>query len=292
MECPGIDSIWPLLQILDLASNQFTGEIIARFILKWRLMMTGTKELQRAPNLLEYSSHVTNVSMSYDDAVILTFKNNDFEVRKVLKIFTTIDLSNNAFHGEIPRELGNLNALIFLNLSHNSLSGNIPSSFGNLTQLESLDLSSNALSGHIPPELANLNFLEWLNLSFNRLVGPIPTSTQLQSFDPSSYKGNPGLYGPPLTGAHANVPASKPSTSADGSQWSSKREVEWMLQGAEVGFPVGLTIFVGPLLYIKRWRRWYCRHLGRLIMKVMGREDQSRGRRRGRRQVQQQRHRA
>ena len=26
----------------------------------------------------------------------------------------------------------------------------------------------------------------------------------------------------------------------------------------------------------QRWRWWYCRHLGRLVMKVMGREDQSR----------------
>jgi len=79
-------------------------------------MMTVTKQLQRTPHPLEYSSKVINISIYYHDAVILNFKNNDFEVQKHLKIFTTVDLSNNAFQGEIPRELGNLNALIVLNL--------------------------------------------------------------------------------------------------------------------------------------------------------------------------------
>jgi len=68
-----------------------------------------------------------------------------------------------------------------------------------------------------------------------------------------------------------------PLTSPDEPQWTSESEVEWTLQGAEVGFPVGPTIFVGPLLYIKRWSQWYCRHLGRLVMTVMGREDKASG---------------
>jgi len=37
-----------------------------------------------------------------------------------------------------------------------------------------------------------------MNLSFNNLEGKIPLSTQLQSFDPSSYVGNNGLCGPPI----------------------------------------------------------------------------------------------
>ncbi|KAG5054277.1 hypothetical protein JHK85_006787 [Glycine max] len=89
--------------------------------------------------------------------------------------------------------------LYILNLSNNALSGEIPSSIGNLRQLESLDLSQNALSGGIPMQIASLSFLSYLNLSFNHLVGKIPTGTQLQSFSASSFEGNDGLYGPPLT---------------------------------------------------------------------------------------------
>lgn len=211
-------------------------------------------------------------------------------LQKILKIFSSIDLSNNAFHGEIPRDLGNLNSLIVLNVSHNSLTGIIPSSFGNLTQLESLDLSCNALSGNIPQEFAKLTFLGFLNLSHNKLEGQIPTSTQLQSFDSSSYEGNQGLYGPPLTPSSRSGQGSgvAPPMPSDGSRWSSKSEVEWMLRGAEVGLPVGLTIFIGPILYIKRWRQWYCYHLGRLVKKIMRRDYQAtRGGRRIRRQRQQ-----
>jgi len=165
-------------------------------------------------------------------------------------------LSKNAFHGEIPIELGNLNALIVLNLSHNSLLGRIPLSFRNLRQLESFDLSCNNMNGNIPQELANLNFLGYLNLSFNKLAGPIPTGTQLQSFNPSSYEGNLGLYGPPLTPSFRSkdAPGLPPPTCLEQSAWSGDNVVEWMLRGAEIGFPIGFAIFIGPLLYIRRWR--------------------------------------
>uniref|UniRef100_A0A803KVT4 Uncharacterized protein n=1 Tax=Chenopodium quinoa TaxID=63459 RepID=A0A803KVT4_CHEQI len=195
-------------------------------------------------------------------------------------VFSIIDFSNNFFHGELPKELGNLNGLIVLNLSHNSFSGKIPLSFGNLSQIQSLDLSCNALSDKIPPQLANLNFLEYLNLSFNKLSGRIPTSTQLQSFNASSYQGNQGLYGPPLTPI-PRIQVNSDSSSQD-SDWISKSTFEWMLMGAEVGFPVGITVILGPLLYIKRYREWYCNFLHILVMKILRKEGHARRRRRAR----------
>ena len=84
--------------------------------------------------------------------------------------------------------------LYILNLSHNAFTGQIPPSFGNLQLLESLDLSWNNLSGLIPTQIANLHFISFLKLSFNHLVGRIPTSTQLQSLLESSFIGNEGLW--------------------------------------------------------------------------------------------------
>uniref|UniRef100_A0A803LMH5 Uncharacterized protein n=1 Tax=Chenopodium quinoa TaxID=63459 RepID=A0A803LMH5_CHEQI len=244
--CPQSHSIWPLLQIMDVASNHFVGELKSQILFKWRLMMAGLTKEKSKSRFLQCSGSTGDY---YQNSVSVNFK--------------------------------------VLNLSYNSFLGHIPSSFGNLSQIESLDLSCNNLSGKIPSQLASLNFLGYLNLSFNRLLGKIPTGTQLQSFNASSYEGNQGLYGPPLT---TRNPIMTPPTSSERSNWSSKNEQEWMLRGAEVGFSVGITIFVGPILYIKRYREWYCKHLHRLVMKILRREDDSTRERRRRRNQQRQRH--
>ncbi|XP_021752779.1 receptor-like protein 12 isoform X2 [Chenopodium quinoa] len=284
--CPQSHSIWPLLQIMDVSSNHFIGELKAQSLFNWPLMMAGVTKEQSEPSFIQTS--FSGGAKYYQNSISLNFKGNSYQLQYILTIFTSIDFSNNAFHGELPEELGNLNALVVLNLSYNSFSGHIPSSLGNLSQIESLDLSWNNLSGKIPAQLANLNFLEYLDLSFNKLSGKIPTGPQLQTFKASSYEGNQGLYGPPLT---AKDPTVTPPTSSEGSNWSSKSEQEWMLRGAEVGFPVGITVFVGPILYIKRYREWYCKHLHILIMKILRKEDNiTRARRRRRRNQQRQRH--
>jgi hypothetical protein len=51
----------------------------------------------------------------------------------------------------------------------------------------------------IPQELTDLTFLELLNFSNNHLVGKIPQSRQFSPFDSSSFGGNAGLCGPPLS---------------------------------------------------------------------------------------------
>ena len=65
--------------------------------------------------------------------------------------------------------------------------------------MESLDLSINRLSGVIPQGMAGISFLSYLNLSY-KLSSKIPSGTQIQSFSPLSFIGNPELYGAPLTG--------------------------------------------------------------------------------------------
>ncbi|XP_060671008.1 putative receptor like protein 25 [Ziziphus jujuba] len=118
---------------------------------------------------------------------------------RIFTFFGCIDFSNNKFYGEIPRAIGDLGSLIVLNLSSNNFSGHIPSSLGNLIELESLDLSNNKLCGEIPHQLTRLTFLEYLNSSENQLVGPIPQAGQIETFSNSSFEGNWGLCGLPLS---------------------------------------------------------------------------------------------
>uniref|UniRef100_A0A0D9WRK6 Receptor kinase-like protein Xa21 n=2 Tax=Leersia perrieri TaxID=77586 RepID=A0A0D9WRK6_9ORYZ len=93
-----------------------------------------------------------------------------------LTSLTTLQLSNNSFHGSIPSELGLLSELKNLNLSMNSLEGNIPPELSSCSQLEILDLHSNSLQGEIPDSLNKCIHLQEINLSRNNLQGGIPSA--------------------------------------------------------------------------------------------------------------------
>ncbi|KAK4357804.1 hypothetical protein RND71_023414 [Anisodus tanguticus] len=195
---------WTKLQIIDLASNNFNGDLLPEYFSDLESMMPGSKF--PVPEYLQVE--VLDYGMYYQDRVTVDLKGREMEIVKILAIFTSIDFSCNNIQGDIPKVLGDLKLLYLLNLSHNALAGRIPKALGKLTQLESLDLSVNQLSGRIPDELASLTFLSFLlasltflsflNLSFNQLSGRIPRGNQFQTFSADSLEGNTGLCDFPL----------------------------------------------------------------------------------------------
>ncbi|KAF3447796.1 hypothetical protein FNV43_RR08500 [Rhamnella rubrinervis] len=258
---------WPMIQIVDIASNNFSGELPGKCLTKWHTMMTvtGYRQSQLDHTILDSSrSPLSNSrflwNISYEDAVSITHKGLEMQMRKIASNgFTYIDFSSNKFHGEIPKELGQLISLHGLNLSNNVLSGQIPSSFGNMRQLESLDLSRNHLSGKIPASLSSLIFLGFLNLSHNQLHGRIPGS-QIQLFPADRFQGNQGLYGLLVTlncPGDAAAPDISQETPKANHSISGNNEIEWNLISAEIGFIVGFGTVIGPLVFWKRWRKWY-----------------------------------
>ncbi|XP_021904807.1 probable LRR receptor-like serine/threonine-protein kinase At3g47570 isoform X3 [Carica papaya] len=92
-----------------------------------------------------------------------------------LSFLVSLNLSNNSFHGHLPKELTRLRRLKFLDLSFNHLSGEIPSDFGDLPKIQSLFLRNNSLTGTIPASLFNISTLESLSLSYNSIQGKIPS---------------------------------------------------------------------------------------------------------------------
>ncbi|XP_031277406.1 receptor-like protein EIX2 [Pistacia vera] len=162
---------------------------------------------------------------------------------------TTFDVAENWFVGNIPIWIGQEV------LGKNSLSGRIPETIGVMTSLESLDFSANQLTGEIPLVISGLTFLSHLNLSNNNLTEKIPTSTQLQSFDASSFVGN-DLCGSPLP-KNCTSAILTPANDHSGGKNGNEHEVDWFYVGMALGCVVGFWSIIGPLLVNRRWRYLY-----------------------------------
>ncbi|KAJ4725237.1 Receptor-like protein [Melia azedarach] len=267
---------FPMLRILDLSRNQFTGVFPTKYFQNFKAMM------------YEDHDHDTEYMKGYLSweyySMKLTVKGNFMEMERILTIFSTIDLSDNLFQGQIPEAVGELGSLKGLNFSHNNLTGRIPSSFGNLTALESLDLSSNRLVGQIPKQLTSLTSLSVLNLSFNQFEGPVPRGPQFNTFPNNSYIGNLELCGFPLSEECSNDDApetkfyDKDDDNDDNDDTSSWFDRKFAMMGYISGLVIGLSI--GYMVFATGRPLWFIWMIERKQFKRMGKQNRgSRGRR-------------
>jgi Leucine-rich repeat (LRR) protein len=268
--CSEPNASWPMLQIVDVASNNFNGKLPK--ISMWKAMMDNENEAQSDLNHLQFEVLRYN-QFYYQDAITVTLKGLELEFVKILTVFTSIDVSCNNLEGPIPEELGALKLLYVLNLSYNALTGQIPPALANLTQLESLDLSSNKLTGKIPVQLADsLIFLSFLNLSFNQLVGPIPMIKQFATFSEDSYAGNKGLCGFLLKVNCTHAEPTSPQAAAPNSRDRASTMVigfDWQFILTGLGFGVGAAVVVAPLMFWEKGRRWYDESIDKILLVVL-----------------------
>ncbi|XP_021803042.1 receptor-like protein 12 [Prunus avium] len=288
IECQNTNGIWLELQIIDLAHNNFRGEIQGILWKTWQEMMVTEdgiqltikgKQLRKIYNNRSspynresygssYGFEEVSLGFEYGISITVTNKGSEMNLVKILSIFTLIDFSCNNFSGPIPKEMGEFKSLHVLNLSRNAFTGEIPSSFVNMGALECLDLSQNKLSGHIPPQLGKLTFLSFLNLSNNQLVGRIPTSTQFSTFPEASFTGNKGLWGPPLTVDNKAGLSPPPTVNGRPPNSGHHHEVNWDLISVEIGFTFGFGVAIGSLVLCNRWSKWYYRAVCNILLKI------------------------
>ncbi|KAK4433806.1 putative LRR receptor-like serine/threonine-protein kinase [Sesamum alatum] len=132
------------LHSLDLGGNNFSGNLSFQF-----------------GRLLEYS-----VSMnSLDGEIPSRFFSENCNLLR-------LDLSDNFFVGQIPKEISNCKDLVSLNLYGNELSGEIPPEVGSISSLQSLLLGENSFSRDVPESLVMSN-LSLLDLSRNGFGGDV-----------------------------------------------------------------------------------------------------------------------
>ncbi|KAK3423809.1 hypothetical protein EUGRSUZ_F00574, partial [Eucalyptus grandis] len=251
------DLIFTKLRILDLSNNNFCSPLPANLIMNLE-GMKNTEDGRYGPSYM--TRYYLSFGSSYENTVTVMMKGRETKLVKILTIFTTIDLSQNLFQGDILEVFGHLRCLIGLNLSHNHLASSIPLTLGNLTNLEWLDLSSNMLIRRIPRALGDLRYLGYLNFSKNQLTGQIPQDKQLSTFLNNSFSGNPGLCGTPLSKACPSDAQSPPPSSSStldrgGHESWFKQRVVWI--GYASGIVIGISI--AYIAIQTGWPKWLAR---------------------------------
>ncbi|WVZ72391.1 hypothetical protein U9M48_020859 [Paspalum notatum var. saurae] len=239
------------LQILNLASNNFSGNLPEGWFTEVRSIMATDNDVGQA---IGYETKSQKVF--YQDSITITFKGLDIVFTKILTTMKVIDVSNNSFDGPIPKSIGKLVALHGLNMSYNNFTEQIPSQLGNLSRLESLDLSWNHLSGEIPQELTSLTSLAWLNLSYNNLTGRIPQENQFLSFSVNSFEGNPNLCGSQVSKKCDNRGSSSTTPRADHAKsnglWQDRHDAILLFTFVGCGFGVGFALAINVLQFFRK----------------------------------------
>ncbi|KAJ1386386.1 Leucine-rich repeat [Sesbania bispinosa] len=269
--CVSTKHPFPQLRIFDVSNNNFSGPLPASCIMNFQGMVN-VNYTQSGPQYMGNSSY-------YDDSVVVIMKGQFMELERILTTFTTIDLSNNMFEGEIPKVIGKLNSLKGLNLSHNGITGSIPQSLSDLRNLEWLDLSWNQLTGEIPMALTNLNFLSVLNLSQNQLEGIIPKGRQFDTFGNDSYEGNPMLCGLPLSKS-CNKDEGQPPHST----FHHEEESGFGWKSVAVGYACGAVfgMLMGCNVFLTGKPQWLARLVERLFnIRLKRTSNRARANRRG-----------
>ncbi|KAJ1260560.1 hypothetical protein BS78_10G242000 [Paspalum vaginatum] len=145
---PSLCVTCPALTVLDLSVNQFGGGIPPGF--------GGCSQLR------VLSLGRNNLTGELPDDV--------FDVKPLQQLL----LPSNQIQGRLdPERIARLSNLVALDLSYNAFTGELPESISQLPKLEELRLGHNNLTGTLPPALSNWTALRFLDLRSNSFVGDL-----------------------------------------------------------------------------------------------------------------------
>ncbi|KAI3761298.1 hypothetical protein L1987_51710 [Smallanthus sonchifolius] len=183
------------LEVLDLSVNRLSGEVSMSFPMICNSLVVANlsgnnfsgeigRSIDECPKLeyvdLSANSLTGNLWFGFNMFKAFTACENRLNNTLPGWIFPencsleSLDLSENALTGEIPKEISNCKSLTTLNLWGNYFSGNIPGELGLIPNLQKIFLGNNTLTNEIPDSLLDLKNLKFLDLSRNHMGGDIP----------------------------------------------------------------------------------------------------------------------
>ncbi|XP_028957107.1 receptor-like protein 33 isoform X1 [Malus domestica] len=219
--CPAVktNATWPVLQILDLAYNNFNGEVPGFSLTTWQAMkdsrdvgFPSTVRASRIPYKRReysyqhsrfpyngrgysskrssipyersgYSSKYSRIRSEYSCTCAKDTSPDDKTVvityGPAISYEPGITITSKGLKTDLAKILS---VLTLIDFSCNNFSGSIPKEMGALKSLYFLNLSSNAFTGEIPSSFGNMRQLESLDLSQNKLSGQIPQQLANLSF--------------------------------------------------------------------------------------------------------------
>lgn len=166
------------LHLLELSQNMFTGSI-PHSLGNLRLLEVldlGSNQLTGDDSELSFFTSVTNCR--HLRSLWLSFNPLNGILPPTIGNFSSsiqvITVAGCEIMGRIPREIGNLSSLILLSANRNNLTGIVPTTIRGLPNLQRLFLGENRLQGPIPVDICHLNHLGTLYLAQNKFFGPLP----------------------------------------------------------------------------------------------------------------------
>ncbi|XP_020527036.1 probable leucine-rich repeat receptor-like protein kinase At1g35710 [Amborella trichopoda] len=177
---PSFFFFYPFILALSIQSSVLsTVDLEAEALLNWK---TSLKNHALVPWFLKTNNSTSHCSWigikCNDDGSVVEVNLPNFDLEGTLNQLnffllphlTGLNLSMNYFlQGKIPKSIGSLSKLSFLDLGDNRFTGSVPEEIGNLIELRFISLSVNDLSGPIPYQLGNLQKVWHLDLGRNNL---------------------------------------------------------------------------------------------------------------------------
>ncbi|QHO54196.1 hypothetical protein HN51_022852 [Arachis hypogaea] len=308
IECPSSTGNWEMLQILDLASNNFSGLLPSSLLRSWKALMHDEDRSRFGHlsfGLFDYINLIQNVGILttvFSNADKMKFANLvsmeplfvlDHIVSHVMEGVYGIGRYEDSVtivnKGQQMKLVKILIAFTSLDFSSNHFEGSIPEEIMNFKGLHALNLSQNSFSGHIPSKISNLRNLESLDLSMNSLKGEIPTELASLSFLAIMNLSYNHLVGRIPTGTQIQSFEADSFTGNEGlcgppltqgcgllpplasktTDFDHGSSIDWTILSVELGFTFGFGMFIMPLIFWKRWRLWFSEKADGVLYKIV-----------------------